>query len=145
MKNLAEKQTLTADQQKIFEQITKKLQEIVKINMPWDSILSLSGAAGTGKTYLTTQIVKYLDENKLDVIVTAPTHKALSVLRNELNSHNLDITCKTLHSFLNIKLFKDYNKGTQKFIVDKKTKDTMPTLESSYENLFKNSDIWTQS
>ena len=38
-------------QNEAFINILNKLKDIVKTDMLWDNMVSLSGAAGTGKTY----------------------------------------------------------------------------------------------
>jgi ATP-dependent exoDNAse (exonuclease V) alpha subunit len=113
--------SLTAHQKEIFEKIVYKIDDIIKTNMMWDNILSLSGAAGTGKTFLTAKIVKHFTQNsKYNITMTAPTHKALYVLRKNLLENGTNtVTAKTIQSFLNIKLFTDYEKGVQKFRPDK--------------------------
>ena len=86
-------------QNEAFKSILTKLKEIVNIGMKWDNIVSLSGAAGTGKTYLTTKLVKQLQE-EFNITITAPTHKALQVLRQNLINDNIkNIETKTLQSF----------------------------------------------
>ncbi len=57
--------SLTAHQKEIFEKIVYQVDDIIKTNMMWDNILSLSGAAGTGKTFLTAKIVKHFVEQHL--------------------------------------------------------------------------------
>ena len=98
--------------------------------MVWDNEISLSGAAGTGKTYLTTKLVQKL-QKEYHITITAPTHKALQVLRQNLLGENADTTnveTKTLQSFLNLKLVTDYDKGIQKFEPSKaKDKDETNT------------------
>jgi ATP-dependent exoDNAse (exonuclease V) alpha subunit len=96
--------------------------KIFNIN-PFDNIISLNGAAGTGKTYLTTRMVKDLSK-KHKVVFTAPTHKALNVVRKNLRQHKLHkVQTQTIHSFLNIKLQTDFRTGIQKFIPDKSKMD----------------------
>ena len=103
----------------IFEEIFRDITNILQVDMVWNNIVALSGAAGTGKTYLTTQLVKELSK-KYKITVTAPTHKALKVLRKNLSyNHTLNVSTKTIHAFLNIKLMVDYDKGIQKFVPDK--------------------------
>ena len=117
---------LHSDQQKVYNNIIHTIEDIIKTDMMWDNVVSLVGAAGTGKTFLTTQIIKYFIDNEYSVAVTTPTHKALSVLRDNISQAGLlnsALSLKTIHSFLNIKLFTDYTKGIQKFIVDKASKD----------------------
>lgn len=115
------------DQQELFTAITESIENIIKTDMIWDNILSLSGAAGTGKTFLTAELVKYFVEKKFSVAVTTPTHRALKIIRDNLaltNGANIPVDFSTIHSFLNIKLFTDYSKGVQKFIVDKSSTNT---------------------
>lgn len=126
MKSISQKDLLTKHQREIFDKITLQLENIVETGMNWDSIVALSGAAGTGKTFLTTAIVANLNE-KYSVTITAPTHKALSVLREHTVINNLQVPAKTIHAFLNIKLFTDYNKGIQKFVPDKSNTDKSKT------------------
>ncbi|MFK5936904.1 MAG: hypothetical protein QM497_00775 [Sulfurimonas sp.] len=86
--------TLTPDQQTVFNTITSLIDERVtnflqSYNIQ-DYIISLTDAAGTGKTFLTVQIVKHLIEKysaieygeflKHNFVVTAPTHKAVSMI-----------------------------------------------------------------
>lgn len=105
----------TTSQNQAFEDITKKLNDIIKTNMVWDNEISLSGAAGTGKTYLTTKLVKKLNSN-FHITITAPTHKALQVLRQNLLAEEIqDVDTKTIQSFLNLRLVTDFDKGIQKF------------------------------
>lgn len=119
---------ISTTQNKAFELITSKLENIIETNMVWDNEISLSGAAGTGKTYLTTKLVKKLKE-KYHITITAPTHKALQVLRQNLIEDEIqNVEIKTIQSFLNIKLVTDYDKGIQKFVPAKtKEKDDSKT------------------
>lgn len=108
-----------ANQDLIFEEILGDITNILQVDMAWNNIIALSGAAGTGKTYLTTQLVKELSK-KYKITVTAPTHKALKVLRKNLSYYRTsNVATKTIHAFLNIKLMVDYDKGIQKFVPDK--------------------------
>ena len=121
---------ITTSQNKAFEEIFAKLENIIKTDMVWDNEISLSGAAGTGKTYLTTKLVQKL-QKEYHITITAPTHKALQVLRQNLLGEDADTTnveTKTLQSFLNLKLVTDYDKGIQKFEPSKaKDKDETNT------------------
>lgn len=121
---------ITTSQNNAFEEIFAKLDNMIKTNMVWDNEISLSGAAGTGKTYLTTKLVQKL-QKEYHITITAPTHKALQVLRQNLLSEDTDATnveTKTLQSFLNLKLVTDYDKGIQKFEASKvKDKDETNT------------------
>ena len=128
---------LTAHQQEIFNAITSLIDEkvggVLKSYDIRDYMISLTGAAGTGKTFLTVEIVKYLIKKyppektsgfvKYNFTVTAPTHKAVSVIAEMLNSQDIQASCKTIHSFLGIKPFVDYEKGVESFKPDKTKKD----------------------
>ena len=60
---------------------------------------------------------------KYDITITAPTHKALSVIRTLLYSLDISldqINSKTIHSYLNLKQQKDFNTGKTSFVPDKK-------------------------
>ncbi|QOY51362.1 ATP-dependent DNA helicase [Candidatus Sulfurimonas baltica] len=120
---------LTTHQQEVFEEIVNTIEGNLftfdkrkDIN---DRLLSLTGQAGTGKSVLTTKITKYIID-KLNanncysndsIVVTAPTHKATSVLRNMLLADDIKAECKTIYSFLNIEPIYDYNTGEEKFAV----------------------------
>lgn len=108
-------QDATMTQNQAFQAISEKIEHIIQTDMVWDNEISLSGPAGTGKTYLTTKLVSQLQE-KYHITITAPTHKALQVLRQNLLSENIDnVETKTLQSFLNIRLVTDFDQGTQRF------------------------------
>jgi ATP-dependent exoDNAse (exonuclease V) alpha subunit len=105
----------TTSQNEAFVNILNKLEDIVKTGMLWDNMVSLSGAAGTGKTYLTSKLIEKLNK-EYHITITAPTHKALQVLRHNLLANNADkIETKTLQAFLNIKLVTNFDNGSQRF------------------------------
>jgi exodeoxyribonuclease V len=74
-------------------------------------VYSLIGSAGTGKTWLTAEIIKAIRDEGIDVAMTTPTHKALGVITEMLEKNKIseDVTKATIHSFLNLKL--DYGFG----------------------------------
>lgn len=89
---------LTDDQQNAFDDIKEW------IDNSSEDFYTLSGFAGTGKTVLIDYITDYATEgknfdDKLNVIVTATTNKAVKVLRQKVDHHNFS----TIHSLLNIK------------------------------------------
>ena len=128
---------LTHEQQTIFNAITSLIDEkvgsILQSYNIEDYMISLTGAAGTGKTFLTIQIIKHLIEKyppkkfeellKHKFTVTAPTHKAVGVIAEMLQKQDIQASCKTIHSFLGIKPFVDYEKGIESFKPDKTKKD----------------------
>src|SRR4051794_21702039 len=64
----------------------------------------LTGNAGTGKTTLVQALVEEFKKKKVSVCVTAPTHKAVSVLARKLREANLsNVPTMTIHSLLGLK------------------------------------------
>lgn len=63
----------------------------------------LYGSAGVGKTYCLNYIVQTLRRQNKVVFVTAPTHKALQVLRGKVQ-HTPE-RFRTIHSFLGYKMY----------------------------------------
>lgn len=124
IKTLNETQKFIHDN--VIEFIMSNKNNILKSDNLEDYQLSLTGSAGTGKTYLTTQIVKTLELMKISLAVAAPTHKAAGVLAELFLKNNLKTTPRTIHSFLNIKPLIDYEKGIESFKKDKTKKDSLP-------------------
>ena len=115
---------LTTHQKNVFDHIIDDLKEIVTAGSIWGNMISLAGSAGVGKTFMTAEIIKHLQELKLSITLTTPTHKALSVSRNMANSLNIkSIRIQTIQSFLNVKLFTNYETGKRIFQVDKTSRD----------------------
>lgn len=65
-----------------------------------NQISCLIGGAGTGKSYITAEIINQLQRNKKRTIVLAPTHKAKESLQKKLNEQNVKATVRTIHSFV---------------------------------------------
>lgn len=59
-------------------------------------IACLIGGAGTGKSYVTAEIINQLNKNGKNVAILAPTHKAKEALQTKLKNG----TVKTIHSFV---------------------------------------------
>ena len=123
---------------KIYNDVELTCSNILNSNDIDSRMASLTGSAGTGKTFLTVQIIKKLCEANLSCSVTAPTHKAASVIGKVLFENKINMTPKTIHSFLGIKPFIDYATGIESFTVDKKAKkvavDVLIVDESSMIN-----------
>lgn len=83
---MTEKWTLTADQQMALDGISEWIVGTQKL-------CTLSGVAGTGKTYLTGEIVR--DNPYVRFTPTAVTHKAVAVLRDVVREHGLADSCYT--------------------------------------------------
>lgn len=60
----------------------------------------LMGNAGTGKTHLMNQYTIKLAQKKRRPVVTAPTHKATSVLASKIT--HPEVACTTIHSLLGL-------------------------------------------
>lgn len=124
------KLTLTSHQQNAFNQIIFKISKILN-HFPLkdtfeNSCLSLTGSAGTGKTFLTIKIAQFLRDKNISSIITAPTHKAVSVISKLLKENEIETTPTTIHSYLAIKPFIDYTTGIEKFKKDKTSNKYLP-------------------
>lgn len=87
---------LTTDQQ-------AALAEIVGAMQPGARHL-LTGYAGSGKTTLMQVLAKTLVGRGQSVVLTAPTHKAVSVLAAKLRGAGVDgVDCRTIHSLLSLR------------------------------------------
>jgi hypothetical protein len=93
-------ETLTEEQSIIFKEITE---------MPLNNFsqILLTGYAGSGKTFLVSKIIEQLlFKNKhLNIAITAPTHKAVRVLRDSssISEDSNRVSFITLHSLLALK------------------------------------------
>ena len=95
----------------------------------------LSGYAGVGKTFTTAKLINEIIQNHT-VVVTAPTHQALGVIREMLADNGIhSVKTSTIHSFLNLKMKKNYQTGKEDLIVNKekapKTTDILFIDEAS--------------
>eukprot|EP01129_Flabellula_baltica_P013265 TRINITY_DN6129_c0_g2_i1.p1 TRINITY_DN6129_c0_g2~~TRINITY_DN6129_c0_g2_i1.p1 ORF type:complete len:448 (-),score=43.89 TRINITY_DN6129_c0_g2_i1:64-1407(-) len=108
---------LTKEQYQICENITSHLKRDDKVPV------ILEAPAGAGKTYAVSKLIKFFTEaGGKSVVVSAPTHKALTVLRNKITIDNNNlIKFMTIHSVLKMK--HTYNlEGEHSFY---KTKDEL--------------------
>ncbi|MHA1574429.1 MAG: ATP-dependent DNA helicase [Alphaproteobacteria bacterium] len=96
---------LTADQAEALEQVTEFLHSD-------ESMLTLGGHAGTGKTTLVPYVVEAALElwGKRSVVLTAPTNKAAKVLRQIAEIADLDVRCYTIHKAQGLRLADDDEK-----------------------------------
>lgn len=112
---MSDTSTLTDDQQKGADAFFSFL-------MSDEKFFVISGSAGVGKTYLMSHLCKrvmqdYEDACKLlgqpmiyqDLVFTATTNKAAEVLENSLG---MDV--QTIHSYLGLRVFDDYQTGKTK-------------------------------
>ncbi len=108
MQNSKTEIVLNKDQQMIFDNFKKNEDE--------DIIYSLEGKAGTGKSTLTSELIKYLYNREQIIACIAPTHQALKVLKQMVTKavgnswkNNGRIKFATVHSYLGLTLQIDDN------------------------------------
>jgi exodeoxyribonuclease-5 len=90
--------SLTDHQQEAYDTVYERLAT-------GERFTGLRGYAGTGKTYLVSQLVEQLVSEDCTVTVCAPTHKAVQVLRDHLPGG--EVETQTLHSYLGLRLQPD--------------------------------------
>ena len=89
--------TLTEDQE-------KALQALLDFEKSDGRYFLLSGFAGTGKT---TTLQFYLKASSKRQVLTAPTNKAVRVLRETAEAHGVRAECGTIHKLLSLRLSDD--------------------------------------
>lgn len=95
-----------------------KMADLIQLILTGHKRIVLKGSAGVGKTYMTNEIIKVLKTTLYQygaVYVTAPTHKALDVLRTKIEAKDY-IHFQTIHSALSLKAIRDFKTGKQTFI-----------------------------
>lgn len=63
----------------------------------------LTGYAGSGKTTLMQQVARIFQDEGKNVVMTAPTHKAVAVLARKLAEAGIYVPCCTIHSLLSLR------------------------------------------
>ena len=100
------------------------LPEILAAEAPHHRHL-LTGPAGTGKTHLVEAVTRHWLGKGRSIVLTAPTHKAVQVLRRKMQQASLGVACRTIQSVLSLR--PDVQADRQIFVRDKKAK---PVLEN---------------
>lgn len=95
----------TKDQSKAYDDLIKFIQDDYNEN---DYKRALTGAAGTGKTYLVKALIKNCGYSYSTIGLAAPTHKACRVLNESIDIPNININ--TLQSDLGLRLNFDVDK-----------------------------------
>ena len=104
-------ENLKGDQAQAFDSLR------IFIDRQVGGMFLLDGYAGTGKTYLMNVVIEYInDVSKRQILVTAPTHKAVKVIRNYVKDSRVDFA--TVHSALGLKEHID-GYGKISFVKDK--------------------------
>ena len=114
---------LTPHQQSVYDKIIPEIHNIIETDGQWDNVVSLIGAAGVGKTFLTIQIIKSIMRYGHSVTITTPTHKALKVAKDMATKENITVNSSTINSFLNLKLKPNLDTGMQELIMEQFSKN----------------------
>ena len=132
-----EETPLTEHQSEVVDGLLTKIAEImansmIMTNTPAGRMALFEGAAGTGKTFTMSYVLKTLSK-KYKLAMCSPTHEALSVIRQTLTTAGINfaespdeygyggnnIIIKTIASYLNIKMQRDLENGTESFEEDR--------------------------
>lgn len=102
----------------LTEHQSEKLSEILSYINNREFHILLKGSAGVGKTYLVGELIKQLERRidkdmKEKILCSAPTHKALSVIRTKVLS---DVNFNTVHAALNYKSITNSVTGEKQFL-----------------------------
>lgn len=106
------------------------LQTIFNLFINKEKIVVLQGSAGTGKTFLLQEVIKEIlyKYGKGLVAISAPTHKALSVLKDKITIQDNRLSFDTIHALLKMKRFIDEETGEEYFAPQFNSKN--PPLKS---------------
>lgn len=100
---------LNSDQQHAVDKLVEHVRN------PVASYLTVKGGGGVGKsTSVFTAIRELIEVEKLDVLLCAPTHKALNVLRAMSEQQGVDVQFATLASALGLRALPE--EGQLKFV-----------------------------
>jgi len=113
---------LNKDQQQIFNAIFKSIMMHKKEGYFGSNYMMITGAAGTGKSTLAAEIIRYFTHNDIlrnDIQCTALTHKALNELRKKMDEIGIDENdlngISTIHSYMGIKPVINPKTGKEEF------------------------------
>ncbi len=99
--------------------------EVINLFKSGHKRVRLVGSAGTGKTYLSKELVKFFKQDRTinpnwnngEIFVTAPTNKALAILMSKITDVN--VVFKTIHSALRMRRVTNSKSGQQSFVRSK--------------------------
>jgi hypothetical protein len=102
----------------------QKFDETIQLIKDGHRRIIFQGSAGVGKTFLAAKLIEYIkkdrdilpNRNYGQVFVTAPTNKALAVLKAKVFS---PVEFKTIHSALRLKRYIDQKSGQVRFVKEK--------------------------
>ena len=110
-----------------FNDIIEQIETYTKEGEFGSNTILITGKAGTGKSYLSSKIVKYFQDNPLDrknkrVQCTALTHQAVKELGKKLISSDVKINglngVSTVHSYFRIKPVINFKTGKEEYVVE---------------------------
>jgi superfamily I DNA/RNA helicase len=114
--NIPDIESLTVKQREVYDTIVQYLQGLLDASI---RMIVLKGYAGTGKTYVITQVLKwYVMMMQNNIAITAPTNKAVKVLRQTANFEHSLIKYSTIHRLLGLKEKRDDLNGKLSFEKD---------------------------
>jgi len=119
------KEILSQEQYKIFDSIIQDIQINHDEGCFGENIIMITGQAGTGKSFLSAALIKYLEDTKIStrpIKCTALTHKAAAELQKKLKEVNSSLKTGTIHSYLKIKASINYQTGKEEFKVERNAK-----------------------
>lgn len=101
----------TKDQENAINGILKFIESEFNVN---DYIIGLTGAGGTGKTFITNYFIKNCKYSNSIIKCTSPTHKACRVFSEALNGKIVDTIQSTFGLRLDLKL-EDFDPANPQF------------------------------
>ena len=100
----------------VYAEMIEVFKKISHYHVPPTKVYTIAGAAGVGKSWLTSMLVKKAIDLKVRCFLSTPTHKAVGVLREMLVDLKLEdnpkVNTGTIHNFLNLKLEHDFEDET---------------------------------
>lgn len=101
----------TKDQENAINGILKFIEDEFNVN---NYIIGLTGAGGTGKTFITNYFIKNCKYSNSIIKCTSPTHKACRVFSEALNGKTVDTIQSTFGLRLDLKL-EDFDPANPQF------------------------------
>jgi exodeoxyribonuclease-5 len=110
------------------------IHDYVYNNINTEKRILINGSAGTGKTYLAASIIEtYIQKTSKRILVTAPTHEALNVLKTKLKHiHSNKVDYATIQSALQLKRIVNNHTGKITFKKDLYAKTEKPIYKGDY-------------
>lgn len=78
----------------------EKISRFIDIETDGTDYFLLAGYAGTGKTTILENIVKYAQRTGKSAVILAPTNKAASIAKGKLQASNTEVEATTIHRMM---------------------------------------------